>query len=184
LPDGDRARGLTRETAYRVTAGVLYTPVMALDLTQARSWLMRRASNVHHRLWWGRAMTLGVRGIVLDGEQVFLVRHTYLPGWYLPGGAVDRGESAEAAVIRELREEGGIRCLERPILHGFYHNGRGRDHVACYVVRKFECVPRMPDWEIAESGFFSVGALPSGTSPATLARLAELRQGGLTSADW
>ena len=177
-------RRTNTRAVYRVGSGVLYTRFMALDLTQARSWLMRRASHVHHKVWWGRAMTLGVRCIVLDGETVFLVRHTYIAGWYLPGGAVDRGESAEAAVVRELREEGGILSLERPILHGFYHNGRGRDHVACYVVRRFERASRKPDWEIAESGFFPANSLPDGTSPATRARLAELLEGMPTSADW
>ncbi|MEM9842987.1 MAG: NUDIX domain-containing protein, partial [Pseudomonadota bacterium] len=37
-------------------------------------------------------MTLGVRAIVENAEgQVLLVRHTYTPGLYLPGGGVERG---------------------------------------------------------------------------------------------
>ena len=39
-------------------------------------------------------LSLGVRLVVLDAEgRVFLVRHSYLPGSHLPGGAVDPGES-------------------------------------------------------------------------------------------
>ncbi len=102
-----------------------------------KSRVVRLASALHHRVWITRAVTLGVRTLVLGSRGVFLVRHSYVPGWYLPGGGVDRGESAEAAAVRELREEGGIRCLGRPVLHGFFRNGR-RDHVACYVVRDFE----------------------------------------------
>ena len=129
-------------------------------------------------------MTLGVRTIVLDGSRVFLVRHTYVPGWYLPGGAVDRGELPEAAAVRELREEGGLIAAERPSLHGFFRNGR-RDYVACYVVRRFlSGQAHAGDWEIAETGFFPCNALPEGTTAATRARLAELLDGKPVSEDW
>ena len=47
--------------------------------------------------WWSRltrAKTLGVRVLVqAEAGRVLLVRHTYLDGWYLPGGGVDGGET-------------------------------------------------------------------------------------------
>ena len=132
-----------------------------------------------------RAMTLGVRAIVLDGEnRVFLVRHTYLPGWYLPGGGVERGEDALTAISRELEEEGNIIMKGEAELLGFYAH-TGRDHVVVFVVRSFtQTAPKAPDHEIAEAGFFPLDALPEGATRATHARLAELRGGAKKSRRW
>ena len=78
-----------------------------MKLADAPAWLLRQGFRAHQMLWWTRAVTLGVRAIVLDGDSVLLVRHTYRPGWFLPGGGVERGASAAAAVLRALPEEGG-----------------------------------------------------------------------------
>jgi 8-oxo-dGTP pyrophosphatase MutT (NUDIX family) len=124
-----------------------------------------------------RPVTLGVRAIALDAAgRVFLVRHTYTPGFYLPGGGVESGETALAALTRELLEEGGLELSEPPRLIGFYYNPRHsrRDHVALYValnVRQREI--HAPDWEIAESDFFALDALPADATASTRARLAE-----------
>lgn len=124
-----------------------------------------------------RPMTLGVRALALDAEgRVFLVRHTYVPGWHLPGGGVEHGETVLQALRKELREEGNIESTAPPELFAIYHATQWtrRDHVALYVVR--DCVqsgPRPPDREIAESGFFKRDALPEGVAKATLRRLAE-----------
>jgi ADP-ribose pyrophosphatase YjhB (NUDIX family) len=142
-----------------------------------------------HTYWrFSRGMTLGVRAVVLDGgNRVFLIRHTYVPGWHLPGGGVETGETALDALTRELREEACIAAEEPPALAGVYFNHRisRRDHVLVYVIRNFTVLEeKKPDQEIAEAGFFPLDQLPEGTTAATRRRLAEILEGQPPSANW
>jgi 8-oxo-dGTP pyrophosphatase MutT (NUDIX family) len=133
-----------------------------------------------------RGMTLGSRVAVLDGEgRVMLVRHTYSPGWILPGGGVERGETLAAAALREIREEAGI-IGQAPILHGIFSNEpifKG-DHVACFVVREFTQVAWTPNLEIAEAKFFPTHDLPADTTGGTRRRLAEILGSAPVSEMW
>jgi 8-oxo-dGTP pyrophosphatase MutT (NUDIX family) len=135
-----------------------------------------------------RGMTLGVRAAAFDENgRVFLIRHSYVPGWYLPGGGVERGETVEAALARELMEEGGIALERPPELFGIYFNRSVsvRDHVVVFVCRGCRQVrpPQLPNLEIVEAGFFAADALPPGATEATRRRLAEIA-GGRRSAEW
>ncbi len=124
-----------------------------------------------------RGLTLGVRGLVVDeGGRVLLIQHTYTPGWHMPGGGVERHETAEQALIKELREEGNLAIIGRPQLFHVYLNTSAskRDHVLLYRATVEQTGPRKPDLEIVESGFFSPDSLPAGTTIATHRRLKEL----------
>ncbi len=133
-------------------------------------------------------VTLGVRALVLDQHnRVFLVRHTYVSGWFLPGGGVDKGETIQAACVRELREEGNIEVTGNLAFHGLFFNlfGAARDHVGLFIVRDFiQTSTPKPNWEIAETGFFPLDALPEGTTRASLARIAEVLQSQPISDYW
>ena len=136
-----------------------------------------------------RPMTFGVRGVVHDEARgaVFLIRHTYVPGWQLPGGGVETGETALEALERELAEEGNIELTGAPRLVSMHFNRRAsrRDHVALYLVTAYaQRAPKLPDREIAEAGFFPLDALPADTTPATLRRLDELFSGAPASPYW
>jgi ADP-ribose pyrophosphatase YjhB (NUDIX family) len=142
-----------------------------------------------HLYWrFSRPVTLGVRGLIIDGQnRVFLVNHSYVDGWHMPGGGVETGETLQEALARELAEEGNIRLTAVPRLHGVFFNKRAsrRDHVALFVVRDFaQDAPPRPNHEIRAHGFFSRDALPDDTSRGTRARIAEVFDGVAVSELW
>ena len=144
---------------------------------------------VFHLYWrFARGMTLGVRVLVLDQQgRVFLVKHSYVSGWHLPGGGVEVGETALDAMRRELEEEGNITFGEPPLLHGVFYNRHvsRRDHVVVYVVRNFHQPAKpAPNYEIVDCGFFDVNALPEGTTRGTRRRISEVVGGAAISLDW
>jgi ADP-ribose pyrophosphatase YjhB (NUDIX family) len=144
---------------------------------------------VLHTYWrFARGLTLGVRGVVIDaGGKVFLVRHSYVAGWYLPGGGVEVGETLVEALARELAEEGNIEIVGTPPIHGVFYNPADsrRDHITVFVVRIFRQEPNRPvSREIVEHGFFALDALPPDTTPGTRRRLAEVFEGAPISAKW
>ena len=125
---------------------------------------------------------------MIDGAgRVFLVKHSYVAGWHLPGGGVEAGETLMTALTRELREEGNIELTEPPIFFAIYFNRRvsRRDHVALYVVRSFhQSAPPQPNSEIVAHGFFSPDSLPEETTLATRARIAEVLEGRVAAEIW
>src|SRR3981081_3325819 len=82
---------------------------------------LRRAFHLYWR--FARGLTLGVRAVVLDQDhRGFLVKHSYVVGWHLPGGGVEVGETCRDALRRELAEEGRIELSGEPTLHGIFLN--------------------------------------------------------------
>lgn len=128
-----------------------------------------------------RRMVLGARAVLLDGDRVLLLRHTYMPGWHFPGGGVEPGETAEEAARREAEEETGFRVEGAMSLLGLYlqkNEATNRDHVAVYVGRQFrEVKPFRANGEIAEIGWFSFDALPDGMNLGAARRIAEIAAG-------
>jgi 8-oxo-dGTP pyrophosphatase MutT (NUDIX family) len=134
-----------------------------------------------------RGLTLGTRTVVLDEEKrVLLVRHTYAPGWLLPGGGVERGETIYQSAVRELREEAAIHVEEEPVLKGICLNDPQfpGDHIAVLVVRKFKQLPWKPSLEISHSQFFATDQLPVETSGGTRRRIDELLSDRSIAPNW
>ena len=125
-----------------------------------------------------RPITVGVRALVVENEQVLLVRAHGFTRWNFPGGAVQRGEPLWQAAARETYEETG--CVVEPErLLGLYftmHEGM-TNHVAVYVCRAESSPQPSFNIEIAEARYWSLDALPPTTSSTVHRRLAEYRSG-------
>ena len=60
---------------------------------------------------WYRLMGTSAPGAgvaVWHHDQLLVVRHSYRPGWSLPGGRQKRGEDSQTTALRELKEEVGV----------------------------------------------------------------------------
>lgn len=65
---------------------------------------------------------VGVGAVVVRNGQVLIVKRRYEPlagRWSLPGGTLEIGETLEAGVIREMREETGLEVDVGPVIEVF-----------------------------------------------------------------
>lgn len=114
----------------------------------------------------------GAHVLATDEEgRILVVRTTYLgPGWMLPGGRVERGETPHAAAVRETQEETGLRArIERLVLVDA-HRASDVSFVFRGRVEGGELEPQFG--EIAEAGWIDRDEIAR-TSPR-LHRLLEL----------
>jgi 8-oxo-dGTP pyrophosphatase MutT (NUDIX family) len=150
-------------------------------------WLMRLAFTAMRVQWWLlRPVMVGVRLILLQDNQVLLVRHTYTPGWNFPGGSLKRGETPSEAAAREAREEAGAELLEPAELVGIFssfEDGKS-DHVTLFVARHFRLIQATDRYEIAEVRFFPLDRLPEGLGSGARRVLRDLNRKGPRAERW
>jgi ADP-ribose pyrophosphatase YjhB (NUDIX family) len=148
-----------------------------------RHWLKRCLYFGAHSLL--RAYTLvaqpksyGARAIVLYKDEILLIRNIGVNYWSLPGGKLEKGETPESALERELGEELALKGIKLSYKLGTYlskHDGR-RDLVHIYVVAAPSFYHKR-QWEIDEARWFTWEMIPENLSPATRRRLAEYKTG-------
>lgn len=142
------------------------------------SLLIRLAYRLMRWYWFlFRPVTLGVRLIPVKDNKILLVRHSYQPAWFLPGGGVKRGETLEQAVRREAKEECGA-TLHQVDLFGIYSDFSGykSDHIAVFICKDFTVTGKV-DHEIERVAFFDLNCLPEDLSPGSLRRIQDYQSG-------
>jgi rhodanese-related sulfurtransferase/ADP-ribose pyrophosphatase YjhB (NUDIX family) len=121
---------------------------------------------------------LGASSVITDrARRVLLVHHTYGElNWEIPGGVLEARESAEAAAVREVREETGS-AIELERLTGVYWEpgwGAAGGHHFVFRARLTAGSPRptvADRAEISEVGWFARDALPRPISDFTVRRI-------------
>src|SRR3989344_5885511 len=91
-------------------------------------------------IFQGRKGSQGVRIIIIDDRRVLLVSHWYAPWtWTLPGGGVDKDETAEEAAKREAFEETGLKIKSIAGEIGTYTGPMGkRDLLTAFYTGDFD----------------------------------------------
>lgn len=126
--------------------------------------------------------TRGVRIIITDSRQVFLIKHPYDNFWVLPGGGVKKNESIFEAAKREAEEEVGMIPEGDLTKVGKYTNNTGGKDDQVYVVAchkwsdSHKKKSLMDKIEVQKTGWFSLDDLPRVSKP-TAKRLDEYRNG-------
>lgn len=107
-----------------------------------------------------RPIRMGVRVVLLQNNEVLLLRHTYLNGWFLPGGGLKKNETLDQGARREAYEETGAELNEISLLGVFSNFAQWKtDHTSVFLCKDFKITGKS-DGEIAEVRAFPLNALP------------------------
>lgn len=118
-----------------------------------------------------RPRTRGAHAVALTrNRKLILVKLRYARGWRLPGGGRRPHEYAQAAVIRELREEIGMTAYGRIRFACELEESIDfkRDLAALLIVEDVRYQPRRWSWEVEQVGEFEISQLPRDTASLTL----------------
>lgn len=101
--------------------------------------------------------------IEIQGGIILIKRKNPPPGWAIPGGFVDYGETIEDAAIREAKEETGLDITLIRQFHTYSDPKRDPRHhtVSVIFIAKADGNPKAGD-DAKEAGIFSKDNLPSG----------------------
>jgi 8-oxo-dGTP pyrophosphatase MutT (NUDIX family) len=115
------------------------------------------------KIYWFifRPKTKGVICLILSGDELLLIRHTYgHSAWTLSGGGLKKNESKEEAVKREVKEELGLDITPEYIGEFTHHPDYKIDTVSCFVARIEKIEPKIDHLEIKDAKWWHIDNLP------------------------
>jgi ADP-ribose pyrophosphatase YjhB (NUDIX family) len=116
------------------------------------------------KLYWFliRPNTFGVQCVIQHGGAILMVRNTYgRQCWTFPGGGVAKGETAEEAIRREVREEVGIHLRNLREIGAFVSTADyKRDHVVVFAGESQDRQVTLDEAEILEAQWVHPQTLP------------------------
>ena len=80
-----------------------------------------------------RRFRIGVYALIFNGESILLAHRRDIDWWNLPGGGMEAGETVDEAMIREVREETGLKVRVEQLV-GVYSKPQKQE-----VVLTFRC---------------------------------------------
>ena len=106
-------------------------------------------------------MSLSATVIVLEEGRILLIQRADFKMWVPPGGAVEAGESAAQAAVREVQEETGIKVALTSLV-GIYAHPQWIDqgHSVVFAARPVGGILRPQPEEADDARYFAVEALP------------------------
>jgi ADP-ribose pyrophosphatase YjhB (NUDIX family) len=119
------------------------------------------------KIYWFifRPETRGVICLILSGDELLLIRHTYgHSAWTLSGGGFKKHETKEEAVKREVKEELGINITPEYMGEFTHRTQHKTDTVSCFVARIEKIEPKIDRLEIKEAKWWNINSLPKNHS--------------------
>lgn len=132
------------------------------------------------RLYWRvfKPKTYGSRAIIIFNEKILLIKNPNANHWSLPGGHIEKGETPEQCIIRELKEELDLSINKADFKLGEYISDQEGKHdtVFIYIIR-LSSQSFSKQWEVDDAKWFEFSELPQNISPAGMRRINEFKMG-------